>query len=365
MVMDKTRYRPLKLPTIEIAATRNAQVLQRQQRTQVIWSVIAICAVLLVGYFFAGVGPLILVLAVLAGVLGGSAIARLRTFGEHARLMTKVADSLDEEEANAWRLRVKSESRTVLATLIISAMSGFGIVVWVALGEGRSWVVLLCIVALAYALSSVKPLFSNSSSFMKFTSVAQQSGCRIALFRSFNEKSSSLARSALAPILAGYGRVDIVLDETFEHTQSQGVFGGEVFDFSGLCRVHRFANVEWKDRVEEIIRDCDITVVDSTTVNPGVMWELAQCYKYLPPYRVYLVIDAVALEGHSIKDHMQEFYHALQTHPEMPKNVRPYVFIFEPSAGQQEALATDIHRKMLKIIAIEEGDLDAGKQYSG
>jgi hypothetical protein len=185
------------------------------------------------------------------------------------------------------------------------------------------------------------------------------------LFRSFEERSSSLARSALAPILAGYGMLDIVLDETLERAESEGVFGLEGGDIGELCKLHRFANAEWKDRVAEIIRDCDIAIIDLTRVSPGVIWELAQSYKHLPPYRIYGVINAGALENRSLKNHMTAFYDTLRTHPEMPANVRPYVFIFVPSAWQQEALANDIHRKMLEIIAIEEGGLDASHLYSG
>jgi hypothetical protein len=341
-------------PAVENAATRNEQILQRKRLAQASWNVCAICSVTAFVYFFAGVGPVVLGFVIIGGLLGGIAIKLLRAFGEQFRLTTAMLDGTDREQAGALRAILNAGSRSVLAGLVVSVVTILAVAGWVAMSEGHVWVVLVCIVALAYALSSVEPLSPDASSFMKFTYTAQQKGCRIAVFRPFDRRSSTLARSALIPILAGYGKVDIVLDETFERAESDGEFGGQVDHFDELCTVHRFADSEWKDRVAEIIRDSDIAIIDWTTISPGVLWEIAQCYMYLPPYRIYGVVDGGVLESSSLKHHMSSFYDAIAAHPEMPEDVRPYIFYFAPGASQQMTLAIDIHRKMLEIIAIEE-----------
>jgi hypothetical protein len=377
MNADETRNRPLRRPAVEVAAMRNAQVLRSQQLMQRTWNAIAVGIVVAAGYFFAEVGWLILGLMVVAGVLAGSAITHLRSFGERSRVMGKIMANLEEEAARTWQIQKRVASRVVLGELLFGTASSLGAVVWAGASGGRWWVVLLGILVLVYARSCMKMLASDRAAFMRLTAGAQESDCQIGLFRRFREGPSSLARSALVPILAGYGKVHIVVDKTLVQTTSEGVFGGQVGDLAALCEVHQFSNTEWKDRVAEIIQDCDVAVIDAaqileecdvenfeeTAEIPGLVWELAQCYMHLPPYRVYLALDAEALEGTTIEQLTRNLYEVLGMRTDMPRNVRPYFFLFSPSAWQQETLANDLHRKMCEIVAIEEGDMDASQYY--
>ncbi len=357
--------RLLGYPAVEIAATRNAEIARKQQFAQKMLSIFAACPVLIVGHFFARIGLVTLGVMVLSGMVCASTIKRWREFGEQYRLMAKLVDNFDKQQAGLWRIAIKSESRSLIARIIVSVVFALGIVIWSVKNEGNLLVVLPCIIFLAFVLSSIKPIFSDASSFRQSAVAAQKKGCKIVLFRSFEEKSSSLARSALVPILTGYGMVEIVLDETYAHTEAHGIFGKESAGISDLYRLHRFTNAAWKGRVAEIIRDCDIAIIDLTRISPGVMWELAHCYENLPPYRIYGVINAAGFERTSFQDHMAHFYDTLGAHPEMPDNVHPYIFVFEPSAWNQEGLATDIHRKMVEIIAVEKGGQDAAQYYGG
>ena len=88
--------------------------------------------ILVAAYFFANVGLIVLFLVFLTGTTGANTIMHLRAFREQTKLMTVTADSLPEEEASAVRIRIKSESHTVIAKLIISVVLSVGIVVWVA-----------------------------------------------------------------------------------------------------------------------------------------------------------------------------------------------------------------------------------------
>jgi hypothetical protein len=185
------------------------------------------------------------------------------------------------------------------------------------------------------------------------TSDAVASGCRIALFRPFRDGPAGVARNVLLPVLEGYGAVDIVADPTFDRAPPQGVFRREYTEQAPPGPVHRFDDHAWQEGVRTIIGRADVAVLDLSAVSPNLVWEVAQCYRSLPPYRVILVLDSAAPRARSLQDHMRDFYNLLGKHPEMPRDVRPYVLIFTPGPSQEAALTIDIHRKMCEIVERE------------
>jgi len=344
--------RPYRLPAVEVAATRNILPIVAQRRMQRVFFLVLSVGIFGCAYAFARVPWPVLLLTMAAGFVLAAAITRLRNFGAWYSLVEKVRAELhpdDEAYARAMRVATRHESRTVAWRMAAAALLVPAAVGWAALSHGRWWVVALCVLALGYARSSVRALGPPSAAFTGMTGAAGASGCRIGLFRPFREDSSALARNALLPILEGYGTVEVVGDPTFDRAAADGVYRVE-YGEGAPGQPHRFANEEWQERVRAIIEASDVAVLDISAVSPGIVWEVAQCYRALPDYRVMLVLNQAALAGRSLADYIREFYALLGQHPEMPRDINPYVFLFSPGAGQEEALAVDVHRKMCEIV---------------
>jgi hypothetical protein len=244
----------------------------------------------------------------------------------------------------------------VVRSIVLAVVLVIPTIAWAAYGPARGFVVAACILTLAYLRSSIKILSPGTPAFADLVEAARAQGCRIALFRSFEEGPSKLTRSVLIPVLSGYGRLDVVFDQTLADAQDRG-FLGEEAKLERLATLHRFENAEWRDRVAELIEQTDIAVIEATRLTPGVAWELANCFKYLPPWRVYPVINLEVLDE-PLKEYLASLYERAGPEMGMPRDIRPRFFFLGEGANQGEAIALDVHAKMVGIVAIESGVQD-------
>jgi hypothetical protein len=342
-------------PALDVAASRNILPIVAQRRMQAVFSLALSAVVFVAAWLFARASLPLLLLAMAAGFVLAGAATRLRRFGEVYRQFEAVRADLDADQqayVQGVRRGLRVESRAVGWRIAGGLVLALAVTGWALMSGARWWVLLACVLGLAYGRSSVRALGPPSAGFAGLTAAAAANGCRIALFRPFREETSALARNALLPILEGYGVVDVVGDPTFDQAPVEGMFGQE--QAKDVPRpIHRFSEEEWRRRVREIIEDCDVAVLDVSIASPGVVWEVAQCYAALPDYRVMLVLSQTAVAARPVGDFVREFYALLGQHPEMPRDVHPYVFLFTPGAGQEEALVVDVHRKMTEIVQRE------------
>lgn len=336
-----------------------AAVLRHQRRARHTLNMVANVAVLATAYAFANV-PLALVLLIFAsGVALGASASRLRAFGERYRLIEKLAPVIAAEDARALRRVSRDESRKVLRVLTVTAIVLIPTIVWAMVGRARGLVAVACIVALAYLRSSIKALMPGAPGFTELAKAARARGCRITLFRSFADGPSRLTRNILLPLLAGYGDLNVVFDQTLGSAERESFLGEEVPDLGRIATVYRFKSSEWPDRVAELIAQTDIAIIEATKLTPGVVWEFARCIKVLPPWRVYPLVDLDGLGDTPVAQHIARFYERVGREPDMPEDVRTRWFYLGPGAFQAETISTDLHGRMLAIIAIESGVEDA------
>lgn len=343
-----------RLPAIEIAAQRNIGPLLRQRRLQALWRVVLFALAAVIGHWLVGLGLLPLLGMLATSILLSAVVTRLRAFGEAYRIVRATGAHAHPDDVVWWRemrLELQRKGRTIVAGLVAGALVGAGTLWWTTLHVEAWWAVPPCIAGLVYGLSSIQVVGPSPPDFALAGMEAQSQGCRIVVFRPFHSETSALARNALIPILEGYGRVDIVTDSTFERSAPSGIFG---LDHTGSrARLHRFADAEWRAGVLALIRAADVAVVDITVTSPNVIWEVAQCYGLLPDHRVMLMLSAGIFGARSLQQYMRDFYRLLGENPEMPRDVRPFVFVFTPGAGQEVTLALAIHQKMGEIVARE------------
>ncbi len=359
--------RQLELPAVEIARRRMDAVMQRKARaTAGLWLLIG-AGILAVAWTYADLGPFQLVLLFLAG---GAAAAAVSGFRAHARVLRSsrfLLQSLHPDGRPGVLAQVESTRRQALAAGALATALVTAIVIWTATGQGQVWVVLACLVALIVFQLSMGLSGTSAPEFVELARAARESGVRIAVFRPFGPLRSSLARNALVPILAGYGGVEIVMDPTLEETRPTGILGSTYKRLRDLAEVHRYNNEDWQEGVEAVIKQADIAIIDISVAREGVTWEMAKCYEYLPPHRVYCAVDSSIVEKEgSLIDHVRRIYDLIesQADTDYPRNVRPYVFTFWPVTGHQLAIAQDVHRKMSELVAIDVGAITRPVYYS-
>ena len=126
---------------------------------------------------------------------------------------------------------------------------------------------------------------------------------RVIYFRSFDEHHSYNARDNLGPILGCMGRLSTVHNPQYiqglvpvegHSEEEESWFAwlelGEILS-DGLT-APKFADDEWKDGVQKLLRTSDLAVIDVTGGSNNVEWELGKARASLPPDRVILLRES-------------------------------------------------------------------------
>jgi hypothetical protein len=354
-----TATRNYRLPAVEIAEARNALPLVQHLRAQRAMMLGLSILTLVCGYFVADAGLVVSLLVLFGSFTTAGAVARLRTYGSRYNLTTELRAHIHEEDRwyiDSMMHALKNESRVIVRNAAVGLGLVAAAVFLTVRGGGRWWLIGACGLLVTYVASSVRFFGERSPDFQALAMKAAEKRCRIGLFRAFRSDSAELATNVLVPILMGYGEVQLVRDPTLEESKSHGVFG---FEKIPIATIPQFAIQQWQAKVREIIQTIDIAIIDVSVTTDGVMWEVAQCFAALPPYRVLLFVNGVELSNQSYTEYMKAFYHQLSAHPEMPRDVRPWVFYFAPVYGHEVVVSSAIHEKMKEIVEREHASRDS------
>jgi hypothetical protein len=164
-----------------------------------------------------------------------------------------------------------------IAALGMGALIGS---IMLLIGIQSSWLYwLMFFFLILFGLIRVNRYSGSWFDFHTLSSNAIHQGCLIGFFRPFNDEYSTYTQNLIVPILKGYGYVYYVSDKNLENTPFDGLFGKEYKNLPGLAGGYKFSNEEWQEKVNGIINKIDIAVVDISSPNVNLFWELSKCYE--------------------------------------------------------------------------------------
>lgn len=179
----------------------------------------------------------------------------------------------------------------------------------------------------------------------------QSRGCEIVLFRRFGESQSKFARESLAPILGSYGRVRVVADRWFDESglaDKRKDFVNEmpssVAEFvGGVDDARRFSDSSWKTGVAQMVDEADIAVIDISEVTDNVVWEIARCYRRLPPHRIIFIAERRRMPN----------LQSILRRADIVARDSPEVLQYEIGGGLELELRRSFYARMQAIVEIE------------
>jgi hypothetical protein len=209
---------------------------------------------------------------------------------------------------------------------------------------------------------------SGSGATAGFLRVRPRKGCRIGFFRPFRAEYSAEAKNLLFPLLSGYGSVFFVGDETFDEADFDGLWSKDYKALPGLVGGHRYTNEEWQRQVVAQLPTVDVAIVDVSVPSSNVIWEIKQCYDWLPSHRIVLVASAAALprdvvldvQDASLKETIGEFMTPILkglTVLDANPTTQPLMLVYAQGVEGQVWLANALYHAMSNIVAIEAGSM--------
>jgi hypothetical protein len=134
--------------------------------------------------------------------------------------------------------------------------------------------VLVCLVVFWFATGS-KP--------------AARGACNILVLRGFDQERRRNLYQRVLPILGCYGRLLALRDP--KERPKDDVIGLLNSKFLSDLDEHEVVVAEWKDKVLELLLQCDLAVIDVTRLTKAVTWELTAALRCLPAERVLLISE--------------------------------------------------------------------------
>jgi hypothetical protein len=249
------------------------------------------------------------------------------------------------------------------------AIGGFSVLV--IKDSGFLWIPATTIVI--WALWKFTVYSKVSTSYKAYHNMGSYSNCQISFFRPFDSRYAEFARNLVIPLLKNYGKVEHVNDDFFKDSSTKGVLSLEyenqtkevlskmdeydqatrdmikltkkVMGTDMLSGIE-FDDLTWKDGVLRLLERTDIAVIDVSTISENILWELENCFRFLPSMRVILVAGLHAIND--IKSHQNNLINTLQ---KCDINEFVPMYFYGGSNKVTFKFADDIHSRMIAIAS--------------